>query len=175
MPNPAPFDLWEFLRMSFGLKNAGQTFQRFVDNILAGIPHVFVYMDNILVASPTVTEHKKDVKRVMEVLEKHDLVINGENCQFHKSQVDFLGHLVDKSGIRLLPAKVEAITKYPRPSTCSQLLSFLGMINFYKRFIKGAASILKPLTDAMRGGGPKHRKLDWQPDMEQAFKEAKVL
>ena len=87
-------------------------------------------MDDILVASTTVAEHKKDVKLVMEVLEKHGLVINGEKCQFHKSQVEFLGHLVDKSGIRPLPAKVEANTKYPRPTTSSQLLSFLGMINF---------------------------------------------
>ncbi len=129
-----PFGLWEFLRMPFGLKNAGQTFQRFVDNILAGIPHVFVYMDDILVASPTAAEHKKDVKRVMEVLEQHGLVINREKCQFQKSQVEFLGHLVDKNGVRPLPAKVEAITKYPRPTTCSQLL---GMINFYRRFIRG--------------------------------------
>ena len=65
----------------------------------------------------------KDVKWVMEVLEK---VINGEKCQFHKSQVELLGNLVDKSVIRPLPSKVEAITKYPRPTTCSQLLSFLG-------------------------------------------------
>ena len=75
-----PFGLWEFLRMPFGLKNAGQTFQRFVDNILASIPHVFVYMDDILVASPTVAEHKKDVQQVMEVLEQHGLVINREKC-----------------------------------------------------------------------------------------------
>ena len=149
-----PFGLWEFLRMPFGLKNAGQIFQRFVDDILAGIPHVFVYMDDILVASPTVAEHKKDMKWVMEVLQKHGIVINGEKCQFHKSQVEFLGHLVDKSGIRLLPSNVEAITKYPRPTMCSQLLSFLGMINFYRRFIRGAASILKLLTMPRRGEDP---------------------
>ena len=102
----------------------------------------------------------------MDRLWQHKLVIKEEKCQLFKSQVEFLGHLVDPSGIRLLPAKVEAITKYPRPSTCSQLLSFRGMINFYRRFIRGAASILKPLTDATKGSGPKHRKLGWQPDME---------
>ena len=128
----------------------------------------------ILVASPTAAEHKEDVKHVMEVLEQHGLVINRKKCQFQKSEVEFLGHLVDKNGIRPLPAKVEAITKYPRPTTCSQLLSFLGMINFYRRFIRGAASILKQLTDATKGGGSNHRQLDWRPDMEQAFKEAKV-
>ena len=90
---------------------------------------------------------------MMEALEKHGLVNNREKCQFLKSQVEFLGHLVNKSGIRPLPSKVEAITKYPRPTTCSQLLSFLGMINFCRRFIRGAASILKPLTDATRGVG----------------------
>ena len=133
MPKTAvitPFGLWEFLRMPFGLKNVGQTFQRCMDNILASIPHVFIYLVDVLVASPTVAEHKKDLQRVMEALEKHGLVINGEKCQFHKSQVEFLGHLVDKSGIKQLTANVEAIT-------CSQLLSFLGMINFFfKLFIQ---------------------------------------
>ena len=72
---------------------------------------------------------------MIEVLEKHGLVINREKCQFRKSQVEFLGHLVDKSGVRPLPAKVEALTKYLRPTTYSQLLSFLGMINCYRSFI----------------------------------------
>ena len=167
------FGLWEFLRMPFGLKNAGQSFQRFMDDILAGIP-VFIYLDDVLMASPTVAKHKKDLQEVMERLQQDGLVIREEKCQLFKSQVEFLGHLVDPSGIRPLPAKVEAITKYPRPSTSSQLLSFLGMIYFYRMYIRGVASILKPLTDATKGGGPNHRKLNWQPDMEQAFKEAKV-
>ena len=88
MPKTAvitPFGLWEFLRMPFRLKNAGQTFQRFMDDILAGIPHMFIYLDNVLVASPTVAKHMKDMKRVMEVLEKHGLAINGKKCQFYKS------------------------------------------------------------------------------------------
>ena len=124
-----PFGLWEFLRMPIGLKNAGQTFERFMDDILAAIPHLFIYLDDVLVASPTVPEHKKDLQRVMERLRQHRLVINEEKCQLFKP-LEFLGHLVDQSGIRPLPSKVEAITKYPRPTMCSQLLSFLGMINF---------------------------------------------
>ena len=110
----------------------------------------------------------------MERLRQHRLVINEEKCQLFKSQVEFLGHLVDKSGIQLLLAKVEAISKYPRPTMGSQLLSFLGMIKFYRRFIRGAASILNPLTYVTKSGGPKHRKLDWQPGMEQVFQKAKV-
>ena len=68
--------------MPFELKNTGQTFQRFMDDILAGIPQLFIYLDDVLVASPTVAEHKKDLQRVMERLRQHRLVINKEKCQF---------------------------------------------------------------------------------------------
>ena len=108
-----------------------------MDNILAGIPHVFISLDDVLVASSMVAEHKKGLQRLIERLRQHRLNINKEKCQLFKPQVEFLGHLVDQSGIRPLPAKVQAITKYPRLIACSQLLSFLGMINFYRRFIKG--------------------------------------
>ena len=77
---------------------------------------------------------------------------------------------MDQSVIRPLAARVEAIAKNPRPSKCS----LLGMIDFYRRFIRGVASILKLLTTATKDGGPKHRKLDWWPDIEQSFKKAKV-
>ena len=108
-----------------------------------------------------VAEQKVDLRREMDRLSQHGLVINKEKCQLFKSQVEFPGHLVDQSVIRPLPARVEAIAKYPRLSTCSLLLSFLGMINIYRRFVRGVASILKLLTTATKDGGPKHRKLDW--------------
>ena len=90
-----PFRLWEFLRMPFGLMNVGQTFHRFMDNILASIPHVFIYLDDVLVDSPMLAKHKKDLQRVMERLWQHGLVINEEKCQLFKPQGEFLGHLVD--------------------------------------------------------------------------------
>jgi len=168
-----PFGLWEFLRMPFGLRNAGQTFQRMMDDVLVDVPHTFSYMDDLLVASPTKTAHQADLHMVMAKLEEHGLVVNNEKCQFFKTSVEFLGHVVNKEGIQPPPARVEAIQKYPRPTTCSQLLSFLGLLNYYRRFIKVAASILKPLTDATKGGGPKNRQLVWSHDMELAFKKAK--
>ena len=78
---------------------------------MASIPPVFIYLDEVLVASLTVAEHKKDLQRVMERLRQHGLVINEEKCQLFKSQVEFLGHLVDKSSVWPLLAKVEAISK----------------------------------------------------------------
>ena len=145
-----PFGLFEFCRMPFGLRNAGQTFQRMMDSVLDGMPRVFVYLDDLLIASQDTELHKQDLQQVMKRLQQHGLVINEEKCQFFKKEVDFLGHVVSSDGIRPPAAKVEAIRTYPKPATCSQLLSFLGMLNYYRRFIPKAASMLKPLTDATR-------------------------
>ena len=168
-----PFGLFEFRRMPFGLRNSGQTFQRMMDELLAGVEHCFVYLDDILVASEDKETHKKELEMVLDRLQQHGLVVNLEKCSLFQEKVEFLGHVVDAEGIRPMEAKVEAISKYPRPATCSQLKSFLGLINFYRRFINKAASTLKPLTDATKGDGPKHRLLDWSPEMEKAFTEVK--
>ena len=87
--------------------------------------------------------------------------------------MEFLGQHVSTEGICLLEARVAAITAHPQPATKSQLMSFLGMINFYRRYLSGAASILKPLTDATRGTGGKHSPLKWTKEMLQAFAAAK--
>ena len=76
-------------------------------------------------------------------------------------EVEFLGHMVSARGIIPLPEKVAAIRAFPRPGTVGQLMSYLGMVNFYRRFIKGAAGALKPLTDALRGPSGKAAKLEW--------------
>ena len=110
-----PFGLFEFRRMPFGLKNAGQSFQCFMDQVLAGIPHVFVYcmyMDNVLVASRNEIEHQEDLHRVLQQLEAHGLILNKEKCVFSAAQVDYLGHMVDASGLRPLPAHVAAISEF---------------------------------------------------------------
>jgi len=91
--------------MPFGLRNAGQTFQRMMDEVLANVPHTFIYLDDVLVASPTVKAHKTDLKRVMDRLKQHGLVISKEKCQFFKSKVEFLGQLVSQAGIQPLPAR----------------------------------------------------------------------
>ena len=169
-----PFGLWEFLRMPFGLRNAGQSFQRFMDVVLRGLQFVFVYLDDILVASRTQAEHRLHLQEVLQRLQEHGLVINKEKCTFNSEKVDYLGHQVSAEGIRPLPARVSAIAEFPPPSTRGELQSFLGMINFYRRFMKGAAATLKPLTDATRGKGSRNSRLQWNQHMASAFKEAKV-
>ena len=122
-----------------------------MDEVLEGLDCIFVYLDDILVASNTVEEHHIHLEEVFKRLQQHGLVLHLEKCVFFASSVEFLGQHVSAEGIRPLGARVAAIAAHPRPGTKSQLMSFLGMLNFYRRYLRGAASILKPLTDATRG------------------------
>ena len=169
-----PFGLFEFTRMPFGLRNAGQSFQRFMDEVLHGVQNTFVYLDDVLVASPTHVEHKQDLQNVLQHLKSSGLVLNQEKCVFTASQVEYLGHLVDASGIRPLPARVAAIAQFPSPTTRAELQRFLGMVNYYRRFLKSAAPVLKPLTDATRGPGGRNTKIPWSAEMATAFGAAKT-
>jgi len=166
-----PFGLFEFLRMPFGLRNAAQTFQRMMDEVLSGLPWVFVYLDDVLVASRSEDEHEQHLREVLAQLQQHGLVLNGEKCVLGVNKVEYLGHQVSATGVMLLPDKVTAIAAFPRPANTKSLLNFLGMINFYRRFIPGAAGMLKPLTDSTRG--ERKKELQWTQEMVAAFEAAK--
>jgi len=167
-----PFGLFEFRRTPFGLRNAGQTFQRMMDRILAGLPFCFVYLDDILVASPSHEEHVLHLKEVLTRLQQHGLVLNAEKCVLGVEQVDYLGHRVTATGISPLPDRVAAIKKFPRPATVKGLQTYLGMVNFYRRFLRSAAQVLKPLTDALVGKPA--GQLDWSEEMVAAFEASKA-
>ncbi len=136
-----PFGLFEFLRLTFGLRNAGSTFQRLMDWVLSGLAFAFVYLDDIIIASPSVEQYQQDVEEVFRRLQAAGLVINFEKCTFAVPEVDFLVHRVSASGFAPLPSRVAAIKKYPQPATVKQLLAFLGVFNFYRRFVPAAAKI----------------------------------
>ena len=140
-----PFGLFEFLRVPFGLKNAAQAFQRLMDTVLEGIDCVFVYLDDVLIFSRDSKRHARDLRMVFAALESHGLIINSDKCLFGVEEIDFLGHHVTSQGIFPLPSKVAAISGFPRPVQVKQLEEFIGMINFYNRFIPNIASILRPL------------------------------
>ena len=130
-----PFGLYEFTRMPFGLRNAAQTFQRFINEVLHGLPFVYVYIDDLLVASATQEEHLEHLRLVLERLQDHGILINAAKSTFGVPALDFLGHHVDATGIRPLAVRVQAIRDFPLPSTQRKLCEFLGLINFYRRFI----------------------------------------
>ena len=146
-----PFGLFEFLRMPFGLKNAAQSFQRLMDSVLRDLPFVFVYLDDILVASRSETEHLSHLRELFERLSKHGLIINPEKCRFGVSTIDFLGHRITKDGATPLPSKVDAIVNFPRPHTAQALREFIGMVTFYHRHMRQAAHLLHPLYNTLKG------------------------
>ena len=140
-----PFGLFEFVRMPFGLANAGKTFQRFMDEVLRGLDFAYWYMDDILVSSVNEEEHIKHLRLVLARLEEYGLTINVGKCKFGLTELSFLGHKISNDGIVPLEEKVEAIKNYPIPTSVKKLRRFLGMVNHYRRFIKGCAVVLKPL------------------------------
>ena len=170
-----PFGLFLFPRTPFGLKNAGQDFQRLMDEILGDVPHTFVYIDDILVASETPEEHLEDLKRVFEILDDNGMVVNRSKCVLGKASLDFLGYRVDQHGVSPLPERVEAIRKQTRPTTIKELQRFLGMVNYYRRFIKRAAQHLFFLFEALKGKkkDQKPRILTWTKECQHSFEAIK--
>ncbi|RUS73921.1 hypothetical protein EGW08_018311 [Elysia chlorotica] len=167
-----PFGLYEFLRMPFGLKNAAQAFQRLMDTVLQGLNCVFVYLDDILVASSSEEEHIEDVRTVCNRLHDYGLVVKLEKCLFGVKTIDFLGHRITKNGSIPLPSKVKAIEDFPKPSTVKGLQEYLGMLNFYHRFIPHAATLLRPLHNALKKAKPK--QIQWTEGMNRAFQSSKT-
>nr|VZH97907.1 unnamed protein product [Spirometra erinaceieuropaei] len=146
-----PFGLFEFIRMSFGLRNAAQTFQRFIDHVLRGLPFVYACIDDLLVASRNEEEHKDHLALVFDRLDKFGVVINPSKCVFGVPSLEFLDHQVDSEGLRLLPSKVEAVRNFPPPTSKRQLQQFLGMVNFYRWSLPNCADLMLPLTNMLSG------------------------
>ena len=166
-----PFGLFIFTRTPFGLKNAGQDFQRLMDEILGDIPRVFVYIDDILIASENEQQHMEDLRQVFTTLQKHGMVVNRAKCVLGQTNLDFLGYSVNDAGISPLPERVEAIRAVPAPTSIKELQSFLGMINYYRRFIPKAAEHLHPLFDLLKG---KPKTMEWTPECQAAFNAVKA-
>jgi len=167
------FGLFEFLRMPFGLRNAGSSFQRMMDRVLAGLPFAYCYLDDLRIASRDQASHISHVQQVLERLREFGLVLSLEKCQFEVSSFEFLGHQVSAAGARPVHSYVEAVQKRQPPATVRELQVYLGLINFYRRFIPGVASVLLPLTDALKGDRPASERLQWSPEMEAAFQGSK--
>ena len=165
-----PSGLFEFLRTPFGLKNAAQAFQRLMDNVCNGLDFVFVYLDEILVSITSAEQHMLHLREGFHRLSTHGLVINVSKCQFGATTIDYLGHQITSQGAIPLPAKVEAIRTFARPTTIKGLQQFVGMLNFYHRFVPNAAHIMRPIYDALAG---KPMTLKWSDELDEAFTTAK--
>ena len=125
------------------------SFQRVIHEALRDLPHLFIYIDDILVGSRSLEEHEQHLREVFTRLRENCLTVNLKKCVLAKSTVTFLGHTVDSEGIRPLPEKVDAIKQFPLPSSKLDVQRLLGMVNFYRRFLPRLAHIVRPLTDSL--------------------------
>ena len=144
-----PFGLFEYKRMPFGLRNAGSSFQRHIDRAIQNVDAAFAFVDDIIVASESHEAHHVHLQQLLSGLSEHGLVINEEKCVWGAATLDFLGHRVSAAGVQPLPSHVEAVKDFPPPRTIKELQAFLGMVNFYRRFLPAVARTLRPLTDAL--------------------------
>ena len=170
-----PFGLYEYVFMPFGLRNAAQSFQRFINRVMSDLDFIFVYLDDILIFSSTPEEHEKHLRIVLERLKESGLRLNLSKCELGKSEIVFLSHLVNHEGSKPCAEKVEAILEYPKPSTVADLHRFLGMINFFRRSIPHAAAIQAPLYEYMHNTKKNDQTpMAWTPEAEQAFEQCKT-
>lgn len=168
-----PFGLYEFPYMTFGLRNAGQTFQRFVDEMLRGLDFAYPYLDDILVYSKDQASHIDHLQQVFCRLQDYGMVVNTAKCVFGASEVTFLGYRISASGTKPLPEKVSAISNFSAPKTVKELRRFLGMINFYRRFIPNAAKQQAPLNALLTGSVKGSHPVNFSPPELEAFEACK--
>ncbi|XP_043262477.1 uncharacterized protein LOC122403181 [Colletes gigas] len=169
-----PFGLFEYLAMPFGLRNAGQTFQWYMNRALGDLEFAFVYVDDILIASASREEHIAHTRTVLERLNKFHLKINVEKCQFGVPKLTFLGHLINREGYKPTPGKIDAIQNFDKPKTIVELRRFLGIINFYRRSIPHAATLQAPLNAYLTQSRRKDKtKINWSVEAEESFRKVK--
>lgn len=157
---------FEFVRMPFGLKNAPSTFQRLMDEFLLGLDEraVQAYMDDIIVFSSSREEHQTHLEQVWRRLKEFKLRISAEKSTFFRPEVKFMGHIVSAQGIRPNKEKVAAIQGISIPTNQKEVRSFLGVVNYYRRFLGNMAGHVEPLNKLLR----KNAKFEISPEVEES-------
>ena len=140
-----------------------------MDNVLHGLPCCYDYIDDLLIASTSPEEHLQHVRSVLQRLSTHGILVNPQKCVFGVPSLDFLGHRVDSKGIHPLPEKVAAIQEFAQPTTQRKLREFLGLVNFYHRFVPNCAQVLHPLNTMLAGPRERSTSLNWTSEAVAAF------
>ena len=145
---------FEFTRMPFGLKNSQATFQRGINHILRGFQGIkgFIFLDDIIIHVKNLADHNNKLTEVFDICTVNNLKLQCTKCQFLKKEITFLGHLITPQGIKLNPNTTKAVQEFPEPKNVRETQSFLGLANYYRRFIPKFSDIAEPLIKLTRKG-----------------------
>ena len=162
---------FEYNRMPFGLKNAPATFQRMMDNAFRGLigTKCFAYIDDIVIFGSSIQEHNENLVAVMERIYQLGLRLEPKKCEYLKPELEYLGHIITKEGVKPNPEKINCIKEFRPLKTVKDVQSFLGLAGYYRKFIKNFSTIARPLTKLTQ----KETIFDWTPDCEKAFYDLK--
>ena len=163
--------LYQYQRLPFGISTAPSLFQRTMETLLQGLPKVCVYLDDILVAGADEADHLHNLDKVLTKLETAGLTLKKSKCEFARFSVEYLGHIIDADGLHPSDTKVAAIRDAPEPSNITELKSFLGMLNYYNKFLPNLSTVLTPLYSLLQ----KNVRWKWSTSQIEAFNTAKEL
>ena len=161
--------LFRYRRLSYGISSAPAIFQQVMDQILQGIPRTCCRIDDIAISARSAEEHYTLCSQVLQRLEDHGIKLNRQKCEFMQTKMVFQGHIIDVDGIHPTSEKVEAIIRAPAPENVGELRSWLGLVNYYGKFLNNMATCLKPLYELL------HQDAVWQwtHECQVAFDECK--
>ena len=166
-----PNGLYQYKVMPFGMKNSPATFQRLVNNVICGLDGCDAYIDDVIIYSDSWSDHLQRIRQFFDRLSKAKLTVNLAKTEFCHATVTFLGHLVGQGQVKPLEAKVNAISEFPVPKCKRQLMRFLGMAGYHRKFCKNFSGIAEPLTNLLK----KSTKFKWNDKCQDAFDRLKAI
>lgn len=167
--------MYQFKVMPFGLTNAPATQQRFLDKLLSDLMcdnSVFCYLDDIVIATQTFDQHVQLLKKIITKLEHANITVNFPKCSFFRSELKYLGYIVNHQGLQTDPSKVEAILNIQTPKSAKEVKKFLGTASWYRRFIPNLSTLAAPLTK-LTSTAKKAPPFKWTPEADKAFNAIK--
>ena len=141
--------LYQYKRLPYGISSAPALFQRTMESILQGIPRFIVYIDDVMITGETEEQHLKSLKEIFKQLKARGILLKRNKCSFMQDSVEYLGYRVDAEGLHTSTEKVKAIMEAPQPKNQKQLRSFLGMVNYYGRFVPALSTTAHPLNNLL--------------------------
>ena len=166
-----PDGLFQYKIMPFGMKNSPATFQRLINLLIAGLDGVDAYIDDVILFSDSWEHHLRIIKDFFDRLTEYNLTVNLVKSEFCHATVTFLGHVVGQGQVKPVSAKVQAITEFPVPADKKQLMRFLGMAGYYRKFCNNFSSISAPLTNLLK----RNTKFVWSTVCQESFDQIKAM